>query len=102
MKRQREVSQLIIVAPAVRRGALFQCRDQFTDYLTRRFPAFTFDLARLSPIEDDEHFLVIPIMSYVTPDGDSYMCKPAPQWLLNEIAAACEDFKPENKARYAA
>jgi hypothetical protein len=102
MKRQQEVSQLIVVAPCNRRAELLQCRHLFTDYMAKRFPAFTFDLAGVSPIEDEDHFLIIPIMNYVTPDGDSYMCKPAPQWLLNEIAAACTDFKPESKARYAA
>lgn len=102
MKRQAEVAQLIVVPPRQRSAELAANKEVFAAYMARRFPAFTFDLAKVSPIQDDEHFLIIPIMNYVTPDGDSYMCRSVPQWLLNEIAAACGDFQPGSKRMYAA
>lgn len=89
---QQEVSQFIIVPPLSRRDAIVRSREVFADYLGKQFPQYSFDVATIAPVQDEEDFGVIPIMNFVTPDGDSFMCKRAPRWIFIEIAAACRRF----------
>ncbi|MGO4641679.1 hypothetical protein AB4Z43_24880 [Mesorhizobium sp. 2RAF45] len=94
MSRQEEVKQFIIVAPASRKNEIALCRERLADYLARRFPRYAFDIAKLAPVQDEDHFIPIPIMSYRSPDGDNLICKPVDKWVVSEIAEACADFKP--------
>lgn len=96
---QQEVSQFIIVPPLSRRDAIVRSREVFADYLARQFPQYSFDVAAIAPVQDEEDFGVIPIMNFVTPDGDSLMCKRAPRWIFGEIAAACRRFDARCPAR---
>lgn len=90
--RQQEVSQFIIVPPLSRRDAIVRSREAFADYLAGQFPQYSFDVAAIAPVQDEEDFGIIPIMNFVTPDGDSLMCKRAPSWIFSEIADACRQF----------
>jgi hypothetical protein len=89
---QQEVSQFIIVPPFNQRDRIFDGREILTDYLARQFPRYSFEIAPIAPVQDDEDFSVIPIMNFVTPDGDSFMCKPVERWVFAEIADACRRF----------
>lgn len=100
--KQQDVKQYIIVPPASRLGEFSQCRHRFADWLAKRYPRLTFEVAMMAPIQDDDHFIAIPIMNFISPDGDSFMCKEPDRWLVNEIVATCAEFEPGNLAQFAA
>jgi hypothetical protein len=91
--KQQEVSQFIIVPPLSRRDWIFKAREVFTDHLARQFPQYSFEVAPIAPVQEDEDFGIIPIMNFVTPDGDSFMCQPVERWVFREIADACRRFR---------
>jgi hypothetical protein len=96
--KQQEVSQFIIVPPLSRRDCIFKAREVFTDHLARQFPQYSFEVAPIAPVQDDEDFGIIPIMNFVTLDGDSFMCKPVPKWVFVEITDACRRFDASEMA----
>jgi len=102
MRQPVQVSQFIIVPPAGRSRELVRCKELFASYLMRRFPRYSFDVAAVAVLEDDDHFVVIPIMNYVTPDGDSYMCQEPSRSVMAEISEACAGFSPEERKRMVA
>lgn len=89
---QQEVSQFIIVPPLSRRDAIVRSRGALADYLAGQFPQYSFDVAAIAPVQDEEDFGIIPIMNFVTPDGDSFTCKQPPRWIFGEIVTACWRF----------
>lgn len=93
-----EVSQFIIVPPAGRHADLLRRKELFKTFLMRRFPRYAFDIAVIAVLEEDDHFVVVPIMNYVTPDGDSYMCNKPPRSIIAAIAQACVEFTPPQTA----
>lgn len=99
---QREVSHFLVVPPMKRLDEFVNCRDRLADWLGKRYPRYTFEVAGLAPIQDDERFVIIPIMNYVSPDGDSLMCAQPQAWLMNEIARACDEFRPDKLVSFAA
>lgn len=102
MRHPAHVSQFVIVPPAGRSRELLRCQELFKTYLMRRFPRYSFDVAMVAVLEDDDHFVVIPIMNYVTPDGDSYMCQPPSRSTIAEISEACASFSPEERRQIVA
>jgi len=102
MRQPVHVSQFIIVPPAGRSRDLVRCKELFKAHLMRQFPRYSFDVASVAVLEDDHHFVIIPIMNYVTPDGDSYLCQEPSRSVIAEISEACAGFSPEERKRMVA
>lgn len=100
--KQQSVTQFIIVPPISRLAQIVAHREVLADWLTKRFPRYSFEIAGLAPIQDDEHFVVIPIMNFQSPDGDSFMCMKPETWLMADIAKACAEFEPGELSSFAA
>jgi hypothetical protein len=89
---EREVLEFIVVPPYARRTEIFDSRERMEAYLGDRFPGYSFKIARLGPVGEDDDFCVIPIMNFLGDDGHSYMCNEPKPWFIAEIAAACRRF----------
>jgi hypothetical protein len=89
---EKEVLEFIIVPPYSRRSEIFAAKERMEAYLGNRFPGYSFKLARLGPVGDDDDFCVLPVMNFLGDDGRSYMCTPPKSWFMAEIAAACGHF----------
>lgn len=94
MRKQQDVTQFIVVPPLAKRQTVLERQKELLDYLGRVFPRFSFDITPLAPVSDEEDFIVFPIMNFVTPDGDSYMCRPLDPWIRSDIMQALRAFTP--------
>ncbi|GAA4180442.1 hypothetical protein [Shinella granuli] len=99
---EQEVLEFIIVPPYARRSEIFAAKERMEAYLGNRFPGYSFRLARLGPVGDDDDFCVLPIMNFLGDDGRSYMCAPPKLWFMAEIAAACREFDAAGRRSFAA
>lgn len=95
---EQDVLEFIIVPPYERRAAIFASKERMEAYLGNRFPGYSFKIARLGPVGDDEEFCVLPIMNFAGDDGASYMCSEPKPWVVAEIAAECRVFDFSNRA----
>jgi hypothetical protein len=102
MAAEKDVLEFIIVPPYARRSAIFASKERMEVYLGNRFPGYSFKVARLGPVGDDDDFCIIPIMNFIGDDGHSYMCNEPKPWLLAEIAAACREFEAKGRQSFAA
>lgn len=99
---ERDVLEFIIVPAYARRAAIFASRERMEAYLGNRFPGYSFKVARLGPVGDDEDFCILPIMNFLGDDGGSYMCNPPKPWFVAEIVAACREFDVAGRRSFAA
>lgn len=99
---EQEVLEFIIVPPYARRTEIFAAKERLEAYLGNRFPGYSFKLARLGPVGDDDDFCVLPVMNFLGDDGHSYMCTPPKSWFMAEIAAACRGLDIASRRSFAA
>lgn len=99
---ERDVLEFIIVPPYARRSAIFASKERMEAYLGNRFPGYSFKVARLGPVGDDDDFCVIPVMNFLGDDGHSYMCNDPKPWFMSEIRAACSVFDAGGRRSFAA
>lgn len=97
-KDRREVSQFLVVPPMQLMPDLIRQRERFEDFLEGRFPGWSFDLCGLSPVSEDDEFYIIPIMNFITPDGDSYMCREIQPWVRSDILKVCREYLASDAA----
>lgn len=99
---EKEVLEFIIVPPYARRSEIFAAKERMEAYLGNRFQGFSFKVARLGPVGDDDDFCILPVMNFLGDDGRSYMCTPPKPWFVAEIAAACREFDVQGRRSFAA
>ncbi|WLS01710.1 hypothetical protein [Shinella oryzae] len=92
MATEKEVLEFIIVPPYTRRAEIFAAKERMEAYLGNRFPGYSFKVARLGPVGDDDDFCVLPVMNFLGDDGRSYMCSEPKSWFVGDIAASCRSF----------
>jgi hypothetical protein len=103
MTAQQDVSEFIVVPPLSQRAAVLGAKERFVDYLQRRFPRYLFTVSGLCPVEmEGEHYLLVPVMNYRSPDGASLMCKAPPNYVVSEIYDACHQFRADDLRQFAA
>lgn len=99
---EQDVLEFIIVPPYARRSEIFAAKERMEAYLGNRFPGYSFKIARLGPVGDDEDFCVIPVMNFIDGEGVSRMCNEPKSWLIAEIGAACRAFDQNGTRHFAA
>lgn len=99
---EKEVLEFIIVPPYARRSDIFAAKERMEAYLGNRFPGYSFKIARLGPVGDDEDFCILPVMNFIDGEGVSRMCNAPKPWLVAEIGAACREFDTGGKRSFAA
>lgn len=99
---ERDVLEFIIVPPYARRSAIFASKERMEAYLRNRFPGYSFKVARLGPVGDDDDFCVIPVMNFLGDDGQSYMCNEPKPWFIAEVRSACREFDLGGRRSFAA
>lgn len=99
---EQDVLEFIIVPPYARRSEIFASKERMEAYLGNRFPGYSFKVARLGPVGDDDDFCVIPVMNFLGDDGHSYMCNPPKLWLIADIASECRQFDRTGRSACAA
>lgn len=92
MTTERDVLEFIIVPPYNDRDAICRAKERFTHFLSAKFPGYTFRVVPIAPVDDEDEFNVIPVMSFVDDEGRMRMCNCPKLWLLHEIADACQKF----------
>ncbi|MEY9196613.1 hypothetical protein ABIA16_001729 [Sinorhizobium fredii] len=88
----KDVTEFIVVPPKRQRAEILAARDRFSEFLRRQFPGYAFKIAGLAPVDDGDSFGVYPVMNFIGPDNQSFMCNAPAAWLLVEIRRACEAF----------
>jgi hypothetical protein len=99
---EKEVLEFIIVPPYARRSEIFAAKERMEAYLGNRFPGYSFKIARLGPVGDDEDFCILPVMNFIDGEGVSRMCSPPKSWFMSEISEACKIFDKCGKRSFAA
>lgn len=99
---EQEVLEFIIVPPYARRSAIFAAKERLEAYLVNRFPGYSFKLARLGPVGDDDDFCVLPVMNFIDGEGVSRMCTPPKSWFMADVAMACKEFDAGGRRSFAA
>lgn len=99
---EQDVLEFIIVPPYERRAAIVASKERMEAYLGNRFPGYSFKIARLGPVGDDEDFCVLPVMNFIDAEGVSRMCNEPKSWLIAEIGAASRDFDADGRRSFAA
>ncbi len=96
--RQTEVLEFIVVPPYHRRNEIAASESSFVDFLKRRFRGYSFKIAGVAPIgEDEEGFHIFPVMNFVDDNGRMRMCEPVQPWFVREIEDACKEFAADRK-----
>lgn len=99
---EKEVLEFIIVPPYARRAEIFAAKERMEAYLANCFPGYSFKVARLGPVGDDDDFCILPVMNFLGDDGRSYMCHPPKAWFVTDVATACREFDSGNAKSFAA
>lgn len=89
---EQDVLEFIIVPPYERRAAIFASKERMEAYLGNRFPGYSFKIARLGPVGDDEDFCILPVMNFIDGEGVSRMCTPPKPWFMANVILACREF----------
>lgn len=90
--KQSEVLEFVVVPPYYQRHEVAASEAAFTNFLNRRFRGYTFKIAGVAPVGDEDAFHAIPVMSFVDDEGKMRMCEPVQSWVLREIEEACGEF----------
>jgi hypothetical protein len=97
---QHEVSEFIVVAPAMLGRAVEWAEPRLLEYLGDQFPDYRFRIEPYGPFADDEEFTVLPIMNRAAEPGetlrddDIIMCSLNPQ-SIPQIQQALRSFDPD-------
>lgn len=97
---QREVSDFIVVAPAMLGKAVEWAKPRLLEYLGSQFPNYRFHVEAFGPFADEEEFTVIPIMNRAPePDegkqSDAIIMCTLPQQAIPNIEEALRAFDPD-------
>lgn len=102
---QHEVSEFIVVAPAMLGKAVEWAEPMLLAHLAEKFPGMRFRIEPFGPFADDEEFTVIPIMNRPPEPGERtdkdqiYLAKLDPA-VIPEIQMVLRDFDPDNVRRH--
>lgn len=99
---EKEVLEFIIVSPYERRSETFAAKERMEAYLGNRFPGYSFKIARLGPVGDDDDFCILPVMNFIDGEGVSRMCTPPKSWFMAEVSKACQEFDAAGRRSFAA
>lgn len=97
---QHDVSEFIVVAPAMLGKAVEWAEPRLLEYLGDQFPAYRFRIEPFGPFADDEEFTVIPIMNRPPVPGEDrdpdelHMCQLHPE-AIPQIQQALRSFDPD-------
>jgi len=89
----REVSDFVVVLPASMNGASKLVVEAMGERLVRAFPQYNFTFTRNRLMQEDDEFVIVPIMGRVGEgDGDDpdrvYLCKPLEPGVIPHIQDA--------------
>jgi hypothetical protein len=102
---QHEVSEFIVVAPAMLGKAVEWAEPMLLAHLAEKFPGMCFRIEPFGPFADEEEFTVIPIMNRPPEPGERtdkdqiYLVKLDPA-VIPEIQTVLRDFDPDNVRRH--
>lgn len=102
---QHDVSEFIVVAPAMLGKAVGWAEPMLLAHLAEKFPGMRFRIEPFGPFADDEEFTVIPIMSRPPEPGERtdkdriYLARLNPA-VIPEIQTVLRDFDPDNVRRH--
>lgn len=99
---EQEVVEFIVVPPYARRSEIFAAKERMEAYLANRFPGYSFKIARLGPVGEDDDFCILPVMNFIDGEGMSGMCAPPKSWFMAELSAACREFDAAGRRSFAA
>jgi len=99
---EKEVLEFIVVPPYARRSEIFAAKERMEAYLGNRFPGYSFKVARLGPVGDDDDFCILPVMNFIDGEGLSRMCTPPKSWFVAEVSKACQEFDAAGRRSFAA
>lgn len=99
--KQTEVLEFVVVPPYHKRHEIAASEASFTDFLRRRFRGYTFKIAGIAPVGDEDAYHAIPIMNFTDDEGNMRMCEPVQPWVLREIEDACTEFAGNKKLHLA-
>lgn len=97
--KQSEVLEFVVVPPYHQRHEVAASEASLKDFLRRRFRGYSFKIAGVAPVGDEDAFHAIPIMSFVDDEGKMRMCEPVQSWILREIEEACGEFSSNRSRR---
>ncbi len=89
---EREVLEFIIVPPFNERASIYNDREKLSGFLRTKFPGYAFTVVAVAPVDDEDEFNVIPVMSFLDDEGRMRMCVYPSLLLMGAIARECETF----------
>ena len=97
---QLEVSEFIVVAPAMLGKAVEWAEPRLLEYLGDQFPNYHFRVEAFGPFADDEEFTVIPIMNRAAEPGearhsDAMIMLPLSEDAIPSIQQSLRAFDPD-------
>jgi len=101
MDTEREVLEFVIVPPYNDRRAIFEARERLSCFLQQKFPGYTFTIVAVAPVDDEDEFNVVPVMSFVDDTGRMRMCIYPKIMFMADIAAACRTFDKNLRGKFA-
>jgi len=89
----REMSDFVVVLPASMNGASKVVVEAIGERLVRAFPQYNFTITRNRLMQEDDEFVIVPVMGRVGDgNGDDpdrvYMCKPLEPGVIPHIQDA--------------
>lgn len=89
-----EVEQFVVVLPGDGQDELIAAKERLLDHLARALPALKFALADVPALQDQEEFVVVPVMSVGIPGTDDMrLCRRPDHEVFQEIDHALRAFK---------
>ena len=103
---QHEVSEFIVVAPAMLGKAVEWAEPMLLAHLAEKFPGMRFRIDPVGLFADDEEFTVIPLMNRPPEPGEGsgdpdqiFLARLDPA-IIPEIQTVLRDFDPDNVRRH--
>lgn len=98
-----EVSEFIVVAPAMRCKEIQFAQDRLLAYLELRFPTYGFRVEPYGPLSSDDEFTIVPIMNSRQPQpslDDVIVLARLDPVAIPQIAEALRHFDPSPMAAH--
>jgi len=101
-----DVSEFIVVAPAMLGKAVKWAEPLLLAHLAEKFPRMRFRIEPFGPFADDEEFTVIPLMNRPPEPGedsgnpDQIFLAHLDTAIIPEIQTVLRDFDPDNVRRH--
>lgn len=89
-----DVEEFVVVLPGDRQDQLIAAKERLLDHLARAMPALKFALADVPVLQDQEEFVVVPVMSVGIPGTDAMrLCRRPDPEVFQEIGLALRAFE---------